>query len=127
MKRRAVIICIMMILVISVCIFEVVFIDNISGYSNELITQMQQEKLTRPSSDISVQADKLNLLWKENIPIMSAFIQHSAIDEIEQTVAIIKNAVDKDDDETFYTESTRALAQIQSLRDTEFPFWENIL
>lgn len=127
MKKRIIIIAVMISMVLAACIFEVTFVDRISASSYELISDMQKTYDIDENIDISKQASELYELWQNSIPLISVFIQHESIDEIEQSIAIIKNAIEKNDIETFYIESTRVTAQIQSLRDTEFPYIENIL
>lgn len=127
MKKRIIIISVMITIVIATCIFETIFVDRIYALSTQIIYNMQLTYNIDQNSDISEQTNELYELWQNNIPLISVFIQHESIDEIEQSISIIKSAVEKNDLETFYIESTRATAQIQSLRDTEFPYIENIL
>lgn len=125
--KKLLIALVLMSIVIGICIFEMFSIDHISSESIETINIMQQAHENNDKYKLKELSENLYNLWEGKTQIMHIFFQHDSVDEIEQSIAIIKNSIDQDDDETFQTESTRVAIQIQSLRDSEFPYIENIL
>lgn len=127
MKNKLLTVSILIALVLGACAYEMVTIDNVFKDSCKIIDSMSDLDRQNKKDELLEASDKLYQLWGEKIPILSVFVQHEIVDEIEQSVAIIKNSIEQDDNDTFQTEITRAAIQIQSLRDTEFPYIENIL
>lgn len=127
MKNKLLTVSILIALVLGACAYEMVTIDNVFKDSCKIIDSMSDLDRQNKKDELLEASDKLYQLWGEKIPILSVFVQHEIVDEIEQSVAIIKNSIEQDDNDTFQTEITRAAIRIQSLRDTEFPYIENIL
>lgn len=127
MKNKLLTISILIALVLGACAYEMITIDNVFKDSCEIIDSMSDLERQNKKDELLEASDKLYQLWGEKMPILSMFVQHEIVDEIEQSIAIIKSSVEQDDSDTFQTEITRAAIQIQSLRDTEFPYIENIL
>lgn len=127
MKNKLLIVCILLALVLGACAYEMISIDNISAKSCEIIDSMQAPDSWDNKKELKQLSNELYELWSNKIPTLSIFVQHEMIDEIEQSIAIIKNSIEQDDEETFQVESTRAVIQVRNLRDTEFPYIENIL
>ena len=127
MKNKLLTVSILIALVLGACAYEMITIDNVFKDSCEIIDSMSDLERQNKKDELLEASDKLYQLWGEKMPILSMFVQHEIVDEIEQSIAIIKSSVEQDDSDTFQTEITRAAIQIQSLRDTEFPYIENIL
>lgn len=127
MKNKLLTVSILIALVLGACAYEMITIDNVFKNSCEIIDEITDLERQNKKDKLIESSDRLCQLWDNKIPILSIFIQHEMIDEIEQSVAIIKNSIEQDDKDTFQTEITRVAIQIQSLRDTEFPYIENIL
>ncbi len=127
MKNKLLTVSILIALVLGACAYEMITIDNVFKDSCEIIDSMSDLERQNKKDELLEASDKLYQLWGKKMPILSMFVQHEIVDEIEQSIAIIKSSVEQDDSDTFQTEITRAAIQIQSLRDTEFPYIENIL
>ena len=124
MKNKLIIVLMLLASIFGVCAYEMISIDKISKESCGILSQMQDGKEDKQA--LTELSTRLSKLWSEKISILAIFIQHEMLDDIEQSIAIIKNSIDQDDEETFQIETTRAIVQIQNLRDTEFPYIENI-
>lgn len=65
--------------------------------------------------------------WQLYYGTISTFIQHSRLEDIDQTLAVLPPLIAYGTNDQFEAECDRASAQIGRLRDTEFPSLENIL
>lgn len=127
MKNKLIIAGLLVAIVLGLCIYEMIALDKVAAQANEILTSMRDKKNNKSKQQLSEMSDNLFELWENNMCMMAIFVQHEEIEEIEECLAIMKNAVYQGDSPRFQTEATRAEILIQGLRDSEFPHIENIL
>ena len=125
--NRITIALLLLISVIGICIFEVLKIKNVSDKVINDLTLIQKyiadgdtQKALSLSSDV---CDN----WQNNNTIIAIFVQHDSLENIEQSLALMKSAIEQDEISSFWAENIRSIVQITNLSDTEFPNIENIL
>lgn len=113
--------------VLLLCIYELFAIRDISEKSEYHIMVMQ-ERIEKNDINGAIEVSReLNELWDKNYTILTIFIHHDPLEEIEQTLRIINTSIVQQDIDSFWTESTRAYIQITKLSDTDIPSIGNIL
>ncbi len=124
MKNRLIVAGLLVLFSLGVCILEVFTINKVTKESEEILDSMlDKNKNKKQLTDLS---SHLYEFWNSNMPIMAIFIQHKEIEEIEECLAIIKNSVPQGDNDTFHIETTRAKILLKNLKDTEYPYVENV-
>ncbi len=113
--------------VIIVCGIELFKINYVSEKIKEDLTLIQ----TLVSDDEMSKAKDLSSsiydFWEDNSRILAIFVQHDTLDNIEEALALMDSAIEKDEVADFWSENLRAYIQISNLNDTIYPTIENIL
>ena len=113
--------------VIIVCGIELFKINYVSEKIKEDLTLIQ----TLVSDDEMSKAKDLSSsiydFWEYNSRILEIFVQHDTLDNIEEALALMDSAIEKDEVADFWSENLRAYIQISNLNDTIYPTIENVL
>lgn len=112
------------------CIFLMFYIINISDKTVDSIKSIQQDFSTSNFKSAHKKAEKLNDYWEENQHILSIMVHHEMLEEIEQSITLIKTSIDISQDpknDNFWIESNKATIYLENLREVEIPTLGNIL
>ncbi len=125
--KRIVAAVVILILVISVCVWELCFlgstvddfkaeIDNVKAFYSENKTEVAINKTNEIIEN-----------WKEKHSIISTFIDHKILRDIETSFETMQVALENDDVEDFSVECKKASLQLDDLNMSELPLISNIL
>ncbi len=112
------------------CVLLMFYIINVSDKAIGAVQNIQQDFSTSNFKSASKKADDLNNFWEENQNIMSIVVHHEMLEEIEQSIALIKTSIDTSKDsknDNFWMESNKAVIYLKNLREVEIPTLGNIL
>ena len=126
MKRTIVAACILAI-TIGLCVGELIFMQNaVYSFKNcvkDIVFLVKNQEL----DNAIVQSEELLAAWRKKHAIMSTFIDHEPLREIETSFASLKAELEQEDFENFFVESETALINLDYLNVTEQPLLCNIL
>ena len=112
------------------CVLLMFYVINVSDKAMESVKNIQQDFSASNFTSASKKADDLNNFWEENQSIMSIIVHHEMLEEIEESIALIKTSIDTSEnskDDNFWIESNRATIYLKNLREVEIPNLGNIL
>ncbi len=112
------------------CVLLMFYIINVSDKAIGAVQNIQQDFSTSNFKSASKKADDLNNFWEENQNIMSIVVHHEMLEEIEQSIALIKTSIDTSKDsknDNFWMESNKAVIYLKNLREVKIPTLGNIL
>ena len=112
------------------CILFMFYIINVSDKAIESIKSIQQDFSASNFKSAHKKAEKLNDYWEENQHILSIMVHHEMLEEIEESIALIKTSIDISQDsknDNFWVESNKASIYLENLREVEIPTLGNIL
>lgn len=112
------------------CVLLMFYIINVSDKAIGAVQNIQQDFSTSNFKSASKKADDLNNFWEENQNLMSIVVHHEMLEEIEQSIALIKTSIDTSKDsknDNFWMESNKAVIYLKNLREVEIPTLGNIL
>lgn len=113
--------------VVGLCCFELYSVNKIYNEAHDIVYKMQDDIKNNYIQDAVELGDELSKLWQNNNVLLSIFIQHESLENIEQTIELINTSIKKSEESDFWMESSRAIIQLQNLCETEFPSIGNIL
>lgn len=122
-----------MAIIIAVCITELIWIENSTDSLKQNIEEAIEEVDNQSENDESSKNDltelgkNLHSNWDLLHKTFAIFIDHARLEDIDQSVAIIAECLQKKEDSDFYIESAKLKAQLEHLKDTELPTINNIL
>ena len=96
---------------------------DLEGQLNEVQRLADEDKIEE-AIEMSRQIEED---WHSAHEFLSTFIEHSRLEQIDQSMAVLTVWLEKDNVQEFMTECRRALSQLIHLKDTEIPTWGNIL
>lgn len=97
-------------------------IDEILEVLENEDTANEQDK-----KDTAHLGEELHSNWDSLHTVLAVFIDHSRLEDIDQSIAVIAECLKKDEESDFYVESAKLKAQLEHLKDTELPTISNIL
>ena len=112
------------------CILLMFYVINVSDKTMASVQNIQQDFYNSDFKSASEKADNLNDFWEENQNIMSIIVHHEMLEEIEESIALIKTSIDTAEDskdDNFWIESNKATIHLKNLREVEIPTLGNIL
>ena len=112
------------------CVLLMFYVINVSDKAMQSVKNIQQDFSVSNFTSASKKADDLNNFWEENQSIMSIIVHHEMLEEIEESIALIKTSIDTSEnskDDNFWIESNRATIYLKNLREVEIPNLGNIL
>ena len=96
---------------------------DLEGQLNEVQRLADEDKIEE-AIEMSRQIEEN---WHSAHEFLSTFIEHSRLEQIDQSMAVLTVWLEQDNVQEFMTECRRALSQLIHLKDTEIPTWGNIL
>lgn len=125
--KRILISIFLLVFVISFCIAEVIFLNNLISEFKSDIEAIQCFVDGDEIDEAIKKNDEIIYNWKSKLHLISTFIDHEPLEEIETSFAIMKINLENDEKEDFAAESQKALIQLEQLNTTELPLLGNIL
>ncbi|HOV41303.1 MAG TPA: DUF4363 family protein [Oscillospiraceae bacterium] len=122
---------------VKLCCIILIFIIAFSAGMLKLI-DMRCDEMLAAVSEIEVllekketaraieKTDELNLLWGKYYKLLSCLVKHDKLSEINASVAKIKPLIKSENAEVF-SELKSLSYRFSLIKDTEFPYWHNIL
>ncbi|MDQ5984067.1 MAG: hypothetical protein RUMPE_01099 [Eubacteriales bacterium SKADARSKE-1] len=125
--KRTFIAIFMLVFVISFCVAEVIFLNNlISEFKSDI--EITESFVSNNKIEEAIKENqKIIHDWKAKHNLISTFIDHEPLGEIETSFTIMKASLENDEKEDFAVESQKALVQLEQLNSTELPLLGNIL
>ena len=116
-----------LIIVIGICIGELFLLKNtVSNFKNDInavVDLVKSEELDRAIDETNILIDK----WNKKHSLISTFIDHEPLKEIEIAFSSMKAELEQEELEEFFIESERSLIYLENLNVTEQPLLGNIL
>lgn len=112
------------------CVLLMFYVINVSDKAMQSVKNIQQDFSASNFTSASKKADDLNNFWEENQNIMSIIVHHEMLEEIEESIALIKTSIDTSENsknDNFWMESNKATIYLKNLREVEIPTLGNIL
>ena len=112
------------------CVLLMFYVINVSEKAMESVKNIQQDFSTSNFKSASKKADDLTDFWEENQNALSIIVHHEMLEEIEESIALIKTSINTSEDskdDNFWIESNRATIHLKNLREVEIPNLGNIL
>ena len=66
-------------------------------------------------------------IWKRNVSKIDMLLYHDYVDDISKNIVNLKTYIKQDDTTGLYSNIEEVLAQINSIKKSEFPTLENII
>ena len=126
MKRQITSI-IMLVITFGLCIWEMTSLNiSMNQFKNEvyniqtLYTENQIEKAIE-------RTDTLIKKWCQHKILLSSFIDHNPLMDIENSLEAMKITLENDEAKDFFIECKKSIIQLDDIRTTEMPLIRNIL
>lgn len=97
--------------------------EELKGQLEELQTLAEEEKM----EEAIAKSRQIEENWHTAHEFLSTYIEHSRLEQIDQSVAVLTVWLEQEDTAEFKSECRRALSQLTHLKDTEFPSFGNLL
>ena len=114
-------------IVIGICITELFFLKNevetFKGDVTNISNMVKNEKIDTAISETNAIIEK----WQKRHTLMSSFIDHEPLKEIEINFNLMRANLEQDEVEEFFFETQEALINLEHLNVTEQPLLGNIL
>lgn len=117
------------ILSVAICLISMFYVDSTAKTAEKYIDQIQTSISNQQYNTALVKTNELNKFWNDNHTMMSIILHHERIEEIEESIAVIKSSLEHpaEEDTDFWLEINRSMTKIKNLKDTEKPSLANIL
>lgn len=125
--KRVIFSIILLAIIIAGCMVEISFLDSTIISLTENIKNTET-LINSDEMDKAIEKNNSTLkIWSNRKNLISTFIDHHHIQEIDETLAIMRALLENNQSEDFFSESSRVINQMEHLKDTEVPSIENIL
>ena len=111
----------------SICWFEIFTVKNdVDAYNLELekVCQLMNEDDFNKASELS---SSILSKWKQESKRLDKYLYHDYIDEITQTIATLPVYADNQDKVSVKAQVEDIKIQLTSLKESELPYFHNIL
>ena len=125
--KRIIISILLLVFVVSSCITELIFLKSLIF---ELKSDIKTMQCFVDNNEVDAAIEKneeLIHVWKEKHNLVSTFIDHGPLREIETSFEVMKINLENDEIEDFLAESGKALIQLEHLSSADMPLLGNIL
>lgn len=126
MKRIFVIIFILL-FVVFLCMCEIFVINKFIFSIEENISKAVEYAYNNDMDKAKESAQESLNQWEKYKRSVAMFIVHNNIEEIGQSLAYMNSKMNKENTEDFFAEAEKILLQLDYIRMSEIPYWENIL
>lgn len=114
---------------VAVCALSLFYVMKVSNESREYVEILQNSVKNSEFKKAKIEVDNFENYWKNQYELLSIIINHNIIQEIDESVSLLKASVkdiSEDEKVDFELESARALLRIKNLYDMELPSVYNI-
>lgn len=117
---------IILVLVTSLCVWEINAVDVIT---NNLMSSLElaQSKIDEEDEEIIQFVDELNEKWRDDEKLLSVFIPHQRLEAIAQSFSEMSVNAKCDEKSDFLSESEKLKVNLEHLKETELVKLQNIL
>lgn len=127
--KKLVITSVVAVLSVAFCVFCTVYVrgtaEKAEEYTQNLETLVEKGDRKAALNEVSLFED----YWKTNQDVLSTILHHEMLEEIEQSIAVTKACLEHsfEDGTDFWNQLSIVKKQIENLKKSEMPSWENIL
>lgn len=117
-------------LAIIVCCCCLFYVIAVSDKAKDSVDKIQSDVSNMDYQAAKEETEQLNEFFESHHTMLSTIVHHSIIEEIEESIAVLKASlkdISEEDQADFETECARSLSRIKNLRDVEVPSIANIL
>lgn len=114
---------------VGICIVCLIYVVKASDKAKEYVEEIQTAVTKLDYEYAKLKAQELDEFWEEKHTILSMIVHHKNLEEIEESVELIKTSLENINEDNCIDcemENTRALSRIKNLRDVELPSVSNI-
>ena len=114
---------------IIICLVSMFYVDSTAKTAEKYVDQIQNSISNQQYNTALVKTNELNKFWNDNHTMLSIILHHERLEEIEESIALIKSFLEHpaEEDIDFWLEITRSMTKIKNLKDTEKPSLGNIM
>ncbi len=116
-----------LVVVLGLSIAGLSFSNHIISDMRGEIEQVQQALESDRLDEAKEHSEELLRLWREHYALLCTYIQHSKLEQVDQSLSVLAPQLKYEDFPQLASELGRAYSQLEHLKDTEFPKLENIL
>ena len=112
------------------CVLCMFYVMTISDKAAASVKNIQNSFSNSQFNAAEAEAEELDEFWENNHTMLSIIIHHDMLEEIEESISLIKSTVKTSEDSNdpdFWLESSSALVELKNLREVEIPTLGNIL
>lgn len=117
-------------LAVIICVLCMFYVMIVSDKAAASIKNIQNSFSTSQFNAAEAEVEELDEFWENNHTMLSIIIHHDILEEIEESISLIKSTIkttDDSNDPDFWMESSSALVELKNLREVEIPTLGNIL
>lgn len=114
---------------IIICLISMFYVESASKNAEKYIDQIQTCISNQQYQLALSKTNELNKFWNDNHTMLSIILHHEQLEEIEESIAVIKSFLEHpaEEDTECWLEITRSMTKIKNLKDTEKPSLGNIM
>lgn len=114
---------------IIICLISMFYVDSTAKKAENYVDQIQTSISNQQYNIALDETNELNKFWNDNHTMLSIILHHERIEEIEESIALIKSFLEHPSEENTdcWLEITRSMTKIKNLKDTEKPSLGNIM
>lgn len=112
------------------CVLCMFYVMTVSDKAATSVKNIQNSFSNSQFKAAEAEVEELDEFWKSNHTMLSIIIHHDMLEEIEESISLIKSTVKTSEDSNdpdFWLESSSALVELKNLREVEIPTLGNIL
>lgn len=98
-------------------------ISDMRGEIEQVLQALEDDRL----DEVKEHSEELLNLWREHYALLCTYIQHSKLEQVDQSLSVLAPQLQYEDIPQLASELSRAYSQLEHLKDTEFPKLKNIL
>ncbi len=117
-------------LAVIICVLCMFYVMIVSDKAAASVKNIQNSFSTSQFNAAEAEVEELDEFWENNHTMLSIIIHHDILEEIEESISLIKSTIkttDDSNDPDFWMESSSALVELKNLREVEIPTLGNIL
>lgn len=117
-------------LAVILCVLCMFYVMTVSDKATASVKNIQNSFSNSQFNAAEAEIEELDEFWENNHTMLSIIIHHDMLEEIEESISLIKSTVKTSEDSNdpdFWLESSSALVELKNLREVEIPTLGNIL
>lgn len=126
--KRLILTSVIAILSIVFCTFSLWYVSSIGQQAEESVNKIQTLMTKNQYNSALEETNSLYEFLENNYCMLSMILHHEMLEEIQESVAVIKASLEHPDEEdvNFWLETSRSLEKIKNLKETEEPSFANV-